>query len=67
VSIGADATWLTSSHNASSTPQGGLNGHNLIEADASLTRNDYGIGGDAFTCANVIDQALQIAYLDVCL
>jgi hypothetical protein len=49
LSIGAEATWLTSAHNASSTPQGGLNAHNLIEADASLTRNDYDLNGDAFS------------------
>jgi hypothetical protein len=46
MSIGADATWLTSSGNRSAPDEPGLNGHNTLETDASLTRSDLYLGGD---------------------
>ncbi|KAI9056200.1 hypothetical protein LZ554_001128 [Drepanopeziza brunnea f. sp. 'monogermtubi'] len=44
VSIGCDATNRTSRDPAVTGPQPGLNGHNRIEGDTSLTRNDYYLG-----------------------
>ena len=45
LSIGCDATTRTSWNPALTGSQPGLNGHNKMEQDASLTRNDYFTGG----------------------
>lgn len=50
LSIGCDATTRTSWNPAVTGSEPGLNGHNKMEQDASLTRNDYFIaGGDNFS------------------
>jgi len=50
LSIGCDATTRTSWNPAITGSEPGLNGHNKMEQDASLTRDDYFIaGGDNFS------------------
>lgn len=45
LSIGCDATNRTSFNPALTGQEPGLDGHNKFEADTSLTRNDYFLGG----------------------
>ncbi|PSK42079.1 hypothetical protein B9Z65_3993 [Elsinoe australis] len=45
LSIGCDATTRTSFNPTLTGSQPGLDGHNKFEADSSLTRNDYFLGG----------------------
>jgi len=50
LSIGCDATTRTSWNPAITGSEPGLDGHNKMEQDASLTRNDYFVaGGDNFS------------------
>ena len=45
LSIGCDATTRTSINPVLTGSQPGLDGHNKFEADTSLTRDDYFLGG----------------------
>ena len=45
LSIGCDATTRTSVNPTLSGSEPGLDGHNKFEADSSLTRDDYFLGG----------------------
>lgn len=45
LSIGCDATNRTSFNTLLSPSEPGLDGHNKFEADTSLTRDDYFLGG----------------------